>query len=132
MLSVFGLYALLMVSSCKKDNVSSLYPLPPFDSAGCKTDNVSYSDSSKGMCVRQVIEAYCTSTCHNNNVSADSSSGIILTNYPGLKEAVDDLHLADAIKQDGAVMPMPRTGEMMDECSLATVLAWIDQGAKDN
>ena len=130
--SAFSICILLMISACKKDHVDSHFPAPPFDTVTCDTNNVSYSDSSTGMSVKQVIGSYCTATCHNNRVRPDSSGGIILTEYEGLKEAVDHLSLAGAIKQNGAVMPMPPNGEKMDACSLAIVLAWINQGAKNN
>ncbi len=108
MVIVFASIISLLVS-CEKDETIT-YPTPV---GGCDTTNVSYANTL------QPIFARCTS-CHG------SSGGVTLTDYNSVKSAADNGKLANGVSPTGTMY------SLLSSCESQQILAWINQGAKNN
>ncbi|MBS4012407.1 MAG: hypothetical protein KGZ97_01435 [Bacteroidetes bacterium] len=102
----------IVMNSCEQDE---LVPTKPIDSS-CDTINVSFD-----LAVRPILEKNCTS-CHNNSFSA---AKINLEGYDNVnKTTVND------------ILTKSLTGSMKsyisDECEIAKIKAWVNQGSINN
>ncbi|MEP7277460.1 MAG: hypothetical protein ABI813_02350 [Bacteroidota bacterium] len=82
-------------------------------------DNISYTTD-----IAPIIEANC-SDCHS---AASSSSGILLDNYEGLKFYAQNGYLYGTISHSDGFRPMPDGGAKLNNCTIATIKKWIDNG----
>lgn len=131
--SVYVVFALISVflfsmSSCYYDNLEELDP--NFGLVGnCDTAGI-ISFSQK---VVPIITTFCGSTggsassCHGNG----SASGIPLITYSDVSNSASD-NLMDAIKHINGASPMPKGGGKLDNCRIATIQKWIDEGKLNN
>ena len=119
------LYILLIgfLSSCFYDNEEELYPEDPISNASCDTVNVSYSQA-----VLPILEENCIS-CHT---IASPSGNIILEGYANLLVEVTSGRLVGVITHSPGFSPMPRNANQLPECEIATIQAWVSQGAENN
>ena len=98
--------------ACKKDD-------------GCAPSNVSYATD-----VVPILETQCY-TCHST-ANGPSVSGIVLEGHANTKVKADDGSLVGAIEHQGGYSPMPGTGAKLDDCDIATIRTWVDEGSKNN
>jgi len=116
------------VSSCYYDSADELNPnygqLGQCDTSG----TISYSSQ-----VAPIMTTFCGSTgsaasgCHGTS----SSSGIPLVSFQNVSDAASD-NLMDAIRHTNGASPMPKGGGILDDCRIATVQKWIDEGKQNN
>jgi hypothetical protein len=114
---------LLVIYSCTKQNEETLS-----NSTGtntCNTDSMSYANN-----VVPIMQSYCF-TCHGIG-SNGGSGGITLQGYDNLKPYVDNGKLVGNITHAPGYVPMPYGQPKMPDCEINQIVAWVDQGAKNN
>lgn len=118
------LVALLFVSmaifnSCYYDIEEELYP---YDVA-CNTENMSFSAD---------IVPIITTNCYACHDQANAFGGVVLDNYNGVKNAVNNSTLLGVIRHEAGFSPMPKGGNKLLDCEIAKIESWITGGALDN
>ncbi|MBC7885708.1 MAG: hypothetical protein H7X99_09550 [Saprospiraceae bacterium] len=93
-----------------------------FNSAPCNTDNISFNNF-----VRPAL-ASCTS-CHK---TGNTSGGINLDTYNGVKSAAESGRLYGALSWASGFKPMPQGGSKFGDCNIKKIKSWIDAGAQNN
>lgn len=119
---------LLLLQSCYYDNAEELNP--GFGQNGnCDTaGTISFSTR-----VIPILTTSCGSTgssasgCHGNN----ASSGIPLVSWQQVVTAANG-NLMDAIRHVNGASPMPKGGGKLDDCTIAVIQKWIDEGKQNN
>lgn len=109
-------------------------------SGGCNYDNVSdlpqfcdpTAEVSFATDILPIMSGSCSSAsvaCHSSN----STSGIPLDSYDGVKEQVDNDKLYSSVIWDGNASQMPKgSSTKIDTCSIGKIKRWIDAGAPNN
>lgn len=105
-------------SGCTNDNEEDLFP-------GCDSSNVTYS----GTIVPLLQNEGCYN-CHNQNGVA--YNGVQVDHYEGLKAVVDDGRFYNVTHHVPGSPQMPQGGEKIDDCNLAKIRQWINDGAPNN
>jgi hypothetical protein len=111
--------ALTMMQSCYYDNEEELYPV----AGSCDTSNVTYSTT-----VAPIMANTCNG-CHGGNFP---QAGIRTDTYANLKIIADNGRLWGAINHENGFSPMPQNQPKMNDCNLAKIRKWLDEGALDN
>jgi hypothetical protein len=106
----------LTLQSCVNNKSDQLYP--------CDITNVKYSTF-----VSQVISTNCLG-CHSEANKASGNS-IVLDNYSDLKVMAASNRLVPAINHTGP-HPMPQGSAKLDECTIAKITAWVNDGIQNN
>ncbi len=92
-------------------------------SGGCDTANVTFS----GV-VKPIIDAKCaTSGCHLGS----ATTGFDLSTYGGVSYAIAHGAFMPAINHTGP-SPMPKGQDKLDDCTIAKIQKWVNDGALDN
>jgi hypothetical protein len=114
---------LLLVYGCTKQNEEALSnsTVPPT----CSTDSMSYVNN-----VVPIMQNYCF-TCHGNG-STGGSGGINLEGYANLKPYADNGKLVGNITHAPGYVPMPYGQPKMPDCEVNQIVAWVNQGTKNN
>lgn len=116
LLLLVGTYAALQFPACTYENTDDVT-----GPVTCDTLTMSYAND-----IVPILQSQCYS-CHDAvNVS---TSGYQFDSYAFLLDYVNAGSLVERINDP--VSPMPTTG-LMDECSIAKIEAWVNQGALDN
>lgn len=102
-------------TSCKKGNAEDMLP-------ECDTTNVTYSGT-----IRPILDTKCMS-CH----FAGNTTGVNLSTYNGVAAVANNGHLVSAITHDGSVEPMPKDQPKLDDCTIAKITKWVNDGAPNN
>ena len=110
---------IFFLQSCYYDNVEELYPNAP----ACDTTNVSYAND-----VWPVINSNCTS-CHSGGAPAGSVS---LEDYDDIVVAANNGSLLGTIKHEDGWSPMPKGGGKLNDCDIAKIEKWVNDGTPDN
>lgn len=118
MMTWAGLWVIL--SGCSWDNEESLYP----DTAVCDTTSVSFSTH-----ISALLAQHCLS-CHGNQSATQFAQGIALEDYEDVA-AASNLILG-AINHREGFPSMPKNGEKLSPCQIATFEAWVNQGSPDH
>lgn len=114
---IFITLASLYQIGCKKDNKESMYPPP----GTCDTSAVTWSGD-----IQAIVKNSCAlAGCHN---SQSASGGYVLDSYNGVKQIVDN-HLFLSVVESGE---MPKNGNKLDDCTIAKIRVWINNGAPEN
>ena len=110
---------------------------PNAASLGCDTTAVSYAAT-----IATIIANNNCNTCHSSSIAASAGGGIVLDNYTGVQGSVLAGQLIPAVRQDASCAtctpaypsyhPMPLSGSKLDDCSINKIIAWVNQGAKNN
>lgn len=90
---------------------------------GCDTNAMSYLQD-----IAPVFSQYCN-VCHS---SAAQMGSVVLDNYNDVMVEVENGRLMGAVKQESGYSPMPQGGGKLDDCTIAKMSAWINQGAPNN
>ncbi len=117
--SFFVIGIVIFMQSCYYDNVEDLYP----QLLVCDTTNVTYSNS-----VWPVINANCTS-CHGGGAPAGN---IRLENYNDISSVANNGSLLGTIRHENGWLPMPKGGGKLNNCDIAKIETWVNQGIPDN
>jgi hypothetical protein len=91
----------------------------------CDTTNVSYSSQ-----VVPIMEQYCYS-CHGNE-NTGGSGGINLNTYASLGFYAGNGFLVGNITYAHGYVGMPFGKPPVPACEINTIVAWVNQGAKNN
>ena len=117
--SFFVIGIVIFMQSCYYDNVEDLYP----QLLVCDTTNVTYSNN-----VWPIINANCTS-CHGGGAPAGN---IRLENYNDISSAANNGSLLGTIRHENGWSPMPKGGGKLNNCDIAKIETWVNQGTPDN
>lgn len=94
-----------------------------FCDSGCDTTNVTFSGN-----VFPIVETYCLN-CHNGT---SPGGGIYLRNYNDLVVVANNGKLMGSIRHDQGYSPMPKNGNKLSDCQIATFNIWIKNGTPNN
>ncbi len=112
--------SVLAVMSCGDDDDD------PTDPTVCETENLTYDNWAKDY-----IDGSCaTSGCHN----ADFATNMVpfgMFDYESTEAAVGFGRIIGAIKRESGFSPMPKGGEMVSDCDISKMEAWIADGAPE-
>jgi len=89
----------------------------------CNTNAVSYSGF-----IAPLFNTFCTG-CHSGG---NPSGGLTLTTYNGVKAVATNGRLLGAISWSAGFQKMPQGGNKLNDCSIAKITAWINDGAPNN
>lgn len=90
---------------------------------GCDTSVTTYSST-----VSKIMLDYCTN-CHGGS---SPSAGISLESYGDVKTYTDNGKLLGSIKHTAGISPMPQGSGKLDDCTIAKLERWINNGALNN
>lgn len=107
------------MQSCYYDVEDELYP----QAAPCDTTNVTYSNT-----VWPIINSNCTS-CHSGSAPAGN---IRLEDYNDISAAANNGSFLGVIKHEPGWSPMPKGGGKLNDCEIAQIETWVNQGAPNN
>jgi len=110
---------IVFLSSCYYDKEDDLYP----QVAACDTTNVTFANN-----VFPVINSNCTA-CHSG---AAPSGNIRLENYNHISTAANNGSLLGVIRHEPGWSPMPKGGGKLNDCNIAEIETWVNQGAPNN
>lgn len=113
---VLYLLGVIFFSACVSNNEEELY-------SECDTNGVSYS-----VHIKPYVDNRCLS-CHNANLP---SGHVDYSSFEGLKKSIDDGSFLGSIQHVASFSAMPPSSPMTDDCKIAQIQAWIDQGAEKN
>ena len=123
--ALLALGLLVAAAGCYYDVEDELYPPPvgggPVD--GCDTAAVSFAAD-----VLPVFERHCTS-CH---AGANATAGVRLDSFREVRPWIDGGLLRCTVTHVGSCATMPPGGQLIPDCDVAAVTAWLDAGAPDN
>jgi uncharacterized membrane protein len=91
----------------------------------CDTTSVSYATG-----VVPILQDNCYG-CHGASSNA-GSGGIVLEGYSNLKVYADNGYLSGNISHAPGYIGMPYGKPKLPDCEVNTVVAWVNQGAKNN
>lgn len=113
---------LLVLSSCYKDNAEDMYP--GSGGSSCDTTNVTFAAT-----IKPVLDARCaTAGCH----AGAATTGIDLSTHSGAAAVASSGQLLDAINQNGQAAAMPQGQPKLDDCTIAKITKWVNDGAPNN
>ena len=116
MLMIFCSFAFL--TSCISENAEELYPPDP-----CMIGQVTYE---------QDIEPILRNSCYACHDAANVFGGVNLEGYTNVLPYTSNDKLLGTIKGLPDFPFMPRDGQMLSECNISIIEAWIDQGTPEN
>ena len=116
-LSIIGM--MVFLSSCYYDVAEELYPEKPV----CDTTNVTFSND-----IFPIINTNCTS-CHSGQAPGGN---IKLENYNDISAAANNGSLLGVIRHEQGWSPMPKGGGKLNDCDIAKIETWFDQGTPNN
>jgi hypothetical protein len=119
----FALLIIILLPRCYYDSEEFLFP----DTGTiCDTANVTFSNS-----VSTILQNNCLS-CHANTVATALGGNIRLEDYADVKVRADEGKLVGTISHAPGFVPMPQGAPRLDDCSIATVRIWVEQGTQNN
>jgi hypothetical protein len=90
----------------------------------CDTTAVSYS-----LTIRPILNNECLG-CHL--AAADTNSNVDLSNYEGVRSAVESGQLYGSVTRSLGYAPMPSINDTLSKCQILQIRIWIDDGALNN
>jgi len=78
------------------------------------------------------VQPILSTNCYRCHSTASNIAGILLDNYANLKVYAQNGKLYGVITHASGFRPMPDDGGKIDDCSIATIKAWIDAGTPEN
>jgi hypothetical protein len=129
----------LIWSSCYNDNVEEL-------SIGQAKDTCTVPDSTVSVSFAQEVMPILVARCGSNNGACHDQSNALsnggssgsLADYAGVMETINDRGTADFIQRithDPAMTPskyMPKGAPKMEDCKIAKLTNWINNGMQNN
>jgi hypothetical protein len=115
----------VVIAGCYNDNIEELYPAPKGGGGGstCDTATVTYAAS-----IKPIIDSKCaTGGCHD---AATMGGGYNMTAYDGVKNS--SARLIGAINWESGHSAMPKGMNKLDDCSIAKITKWVNEGAQNN
>jgi len=93
------------------------------DSAPCDTVGVSFAND-----IQPMLTTYCLG-CHSGTFP---SGGILLNSHASVMTQVNNGRLLGSVNHSPGFSPMPQGQAKLNDCNIALIRNWIDQGASDN
>jgi len=118
-LLIYIVFLIIGVSSCKYDNEIELYP----QTVDCDTLNVGYAAT-----IAPIISNSCNG-CHGG---AAPSANVITDTYEGLKVIADNGRLWGVVNHEPGYLPMPNNLPKLNDCDLAKISVWLNNGALED
>jgi uncharacterized membrane protein len=118
---VVGIVILVTISSCYNDVEEELYPTTG-NPTQCDTSNATYTT------VQSILQNNCYS-CHSGSAP---SGNVNLEGYANVKSYADNGKLIGVITWAPGFPPMPQGGNKLNECDIAKIQSWINQGTLNN
>lgn len=110
------------IVGCYKDNAEDMYG--GGTGTTCDTASVTYAST-----IKSIIDSKCaTSGCHATN----SPTGINLSAHTGLATIANNGKLMASITHNGSASAMPKGMSKLDDCSIAKIQKWVNDGAPNN
>ena len=109
----------LLLTHCTYDNEVEKY----MDMA-CDTSNVTYSNT-----IQPILENNCY-TCHNAEDASSIGGNIVLDNYQAVQEKAT--RILNAVQHAEGYSNMPKGQPKLDECTIAKIRIWVEEGALNN
>lgn len=109
-------------------NKIALWILQGAENLECETEICDTSDVKYSGFIVDLMEQHCN-VCHS---TAAASGGIVTDNYASLETLANTGSLFGVINWNDGFSAMPQGQEKLDNCSIAKVKVWIDEGAQDN
>lgn len=119
LLPAFALLLLLMMHSCKKENVNNIQ----CNNSNLNPDSIRYSNT-----VSIIIKKNCL-YCHNNSIK---KGWVNLQGYEHVKKYANNHKLLGSIAHLKGYTAMPRDEEMLSADDICKIKFWIDNGATNN
>jgi len=92
--------------------------------AGCSDQGLT-STVTYNMTIKPILTVNCF-PCHQ---SASVSGGVTLDTYEGVKEAVENTKLVNAINQNAGYSPMPQAADKLSQTDIDKIQEWIRNGS---
>jgi len=105
-------FIFLIPPGCKDYNKLELYP-------PCDTTQIGYAED-----ILPIFAANCI-PCHSE---ANAFGGQVLATLEGARIPASNGLLLKAVTHDPSVVPMPKGGGMLDDCSINKIRRWINLG----
>jgi len=90
---------------------------------GCDTVDIGYVKH-----IRPIIVLKCQG-CHH---PANTSGGVNLANYEGVRQVAVDGRLSGAVNHLSGYVPMPQGGAKLPACEITQIEKWVNAGAPNN
>lgn len=94
----------------------------PPPTGGCDTLNMTYTRN-----IKPILQTYCLG-CHSG---PNPSAGQRLDNFSDVRAAGVSGRLYGVVSHSAGYPKMPYNGNKLDDCRIATIKAWVSQGAKE-
>jgi hypothetical protein len=120
---ICALVTILLLPRCYYDSEEFLFP---DTGSTCDTVSVTFTQS-----VKPILQNNCLS-CHANSVATALGGNVRLEDYADVKLRADDGKLVGTITHAQGFVPMPQGGPKINDCSIATVIIWVEEGAQNN
>jgi len=115
--------SILTLSACYYDSEEFLFPEVNTD---CDTTAVTFSGS-----VKPILEQYCL-RCHSNSNANTLGSGFKLQDHSNVQVYANNGSLYGSITHMDGYVPMPHDGGKLNNCDIAIIKSWIDDGSPNN
>jgi mono/diheme cytochrome c family protein len=79
--------------------------------------------------VKPILDNWCNS-CHGG--AAQAGGGISLSTYSAVKVTANNGKLVGSVVWSGSYSAMPKDGNKLSDCNIATLKKWVDAGAPNN
>jgi mono/diheme cytochrome c family protein len=110
---------IVFMQSCYYDVEDELYP----QTVACDTLDVTFTNS-----IFPIINSNCTS-CHSG---AAPSGNIRLESYNTISAAANNGSLLGVIRHEPGWSPMPKGGGQLNDCNIAQIETWVNDGTPNN
>lgn len=127
-LIILSLILALGLSGCFYDNKDDLLEemaregtIDPVDPPGCQTDSVSYA---------AFIQPLLNSNCRSCHRQGGANGGVRLDTYAFVQAVAKSGQLVGVLNNDG--FPLMPPNRRLDDCTIAQVTSWVDEGSLEN
>ena len=105
-----------VIASCSSDSEDPM--------ATCEPDNLTYTND-----IAAIINTNCATTdvCH----TATSTRIFSLADFNAVNLQIPENRISGAINQLSGFAAMPRNAERLDDCTIAMIDQWLDDGAPE-
>lgn len=118
-----ALLLMALLSSCYWDNEETLYGSTD---TTCDTSAITYSGN-----IAPLLDYNCNS-CHSTSDASALGGNIVLDQYSILVKYANNGSLLGSIQHKSGYEAMPKSASKLTSCEIATVKAWIDNGANND
>jgi len=111
----------LLLTHCTYDNEVEKYMESQMP---CDTGDVTYSNT-----IQPILENNCYA-CHNEDDASSIGGNIVLDNHQAVQEKAT--RVLKAVQHADGYSNMPKGQPKLDECTIAKIRIWVEEGAPNN